>query len=311
MIVTVTMNPAIDKTVEIDNFVVGGLNRITKSVYDAGGKGVNVSKTINALGGESIATGFVGGSSGQMIVNTLNTIGVKTDFVCLAGETRTNTKVFAKNVAVTELNEQGAAVTEDELKELLAKIDTYAKSDTIFVLAGSIPNGVPKDIYKTITERVKNKGSKVLLDADGELFKNSLPAVPSLIKPNKEELTAYANICGDITKEKLCVVGGTFISSGIETVVISMGGEGSIFLRGEEKYFCEALNVKVHSTVGAGDAMVAGLAYSMENGLSFEDTLKLCVATSAGAVTTIGTKPPSRELVDELVKQVSIYKLGE
>ncbi len=311
MIVTVTMNPAVDKTVEVDNFEVGTLNRITKSIYDAGGKGVNVSKTINALGGHTIATGFVGGSAGQIIVNALNSLGIENDFVYLDSETRTNTKVFAKNTAVTELNEQGAEVSAEKLEELVSKIASYAKEDTIFVLAGSIPKGVPKDIYKTITECVKEKGSKVLLDADGELFENSLPAKPSLIKPNKEELTEYANLRGEITKEKLIAAAKTFLDSGIETVVVSMGGSGSLFLKGDDKYFCEALKVNVHSTVGAGDAMVAGLAYAMETELSFEDTLKLSVATSAGAVTTIGTKPPSRELVDELITKVNIHRIGE
>ncbi len=311
MIVTVTMNPAIDKTVEVKNFEAGGLNRIIKSVYDAGGKGVNVSKTINAIGGKTLATGFVGGNAGQIIVNALNSLGIENDFVVLEGETRTNTKVFSENVGVTELNEQGAQVSEEKLLELMKKIESYANKDTIFVLAGSIPQGVPKDIYKTITECVKQKGSKVLLDADGELFEKSLPAVPSVIKPNKEELAQYANLSGDITREKLIDATKEFLDSGIETVVVSMGKYGSMFLRGDEKYFCEPVDVVVHSTVGAGDAMVAGLAYSMEQKYSFEDTLRLSVATSAGAVTTIGTKPPSKELVDELVTKVEIHKIGE
>ncbi len=311
MIVTVTMNPAIDKTVEVDNFEIGGLNRITKSIYDAGGKGVNVSKTIKAIGGETVATGFVGGGTGQIIVNTLNSLGIKTDFVNLEGETRTNTKVYSKNGGITELNEQGAQVGDTELNELIEKIESYASKDTIFVLAGSIPKGVPKDIYKTITETVKKRGSTVLLDADGELFKNSLSAVPSVIKPNREELAEFAGIKGDITTEALIKIAGEFLDSGIQTVVVSMGKHGSMFLRGEEKYFCDSVDVEVHSTVGAGDAMVAGLAFALEKGLSFEDTIKLSVATSAGAVTTIGTKPPSKELVDQLIEKVVINKISK
>ncbi len=309
MIVTVTMNPAIDKTIEIENFEVGGLNRIISSVYDAGGKGVNVSKTINALGGKTIATGFVGGNAGQIIINTLNSLAIENDFVSISGETRTNTKVFAKNAPVTELNEQGAEVSADNINELLEKIEGYASADTIFVLAGSIPKGVPKDIYKTITEKVKKSGSKVLLDADGELFRKSLPAIPSLIKPNKEELTEYANILGEVTKEKLIDAAKEFLDAGIETVVVSMGKYGSLFLKDGKRYFCEPVDVKVSSTVGAGDAMVAGLAYSMECKLGVEDTLKLSVATSAGAVTTVGTKPPTKELVDELIEKVTIHNI--
>ncbi len=309
MIITVTMNPAIDKTIEVENFEIGTLNRISKSVFDAGGKGINVSKTINAIGGKTLATGFVGGNTGNMIVNTLNSLNIEHDFIYLNEETRTNTKVFANNAPVTELNEQGASVSEEKLGDLLKKIESYANEDTIYVLAGSIPKGVPKDIYKTITQIVKEKGSKVLLDADGELFRNSLSAIPTLIKPNKEELCEYASLTGEITKEKLIEVAQEFLQSGIETVVISMGKHGSIFIKDGKKYFCEPVDVKVHSTVGAGDAMVAGLAYSLEHNLNTEDTIRLSVATSAGAVTTIGTKPPSKELVDELKDRVVIHHI--
>ncbi len=309
MIITVTMNPAIDKTIEIENFEIGTLNRINKSIYDAGGKGINVSKTINAIGGETVAIGFVGGNAGNIIVNTLNSLNIKNDFVYLEEETRTNTKVFANNAPVTELNEQGAQVSDEKLNELIDKIKSYATADTIFVLAGSIPKGVPKDIYNTITKIVKEKGSKVLLDADGELFRSSLSAIPTLIKPNREELSEYANIKGEATREQLIEVAQEFLNDGIETVVISMGKYGSMFLVDGKKYFCDPVDVKVHSTVGAGDAMVAGLAYSLEQKLSTEDTLRLSVATSAGAVTTIGTKPPSKELVDQLVKQVEIHNI--
>ncbi len=309
MIITVTMNPAIDKTIEVDNFEVGTLNRIKKSVSDAGGKGINVSKTIRAIGTNTIATGFVGGNTGNIIVNTLNSLNIENDFVYLEEETRTNTKVFANNAPVTELNEQGAMVSEEKLKELLLKIEEYSNNDTIFVLAGSIPKGVPKDIYKTITEMVKAKGSKVIIDADGELFRNSLSSIPYLIKPNKEELSEYAQLTGEVTNEQLIEIAQEFLQKGIETVVISLGKEGSIFLIGGKKYFCNPVDVKVHSTVGAGDAMVAGLAYSLEHNLSIEDTIRLSVATSAGAVTTVGTKPPSKELVDKLIKEVKIYEI--
>ncbi len=309
MIITVTMNPAIDKTIEVENFEVGTLNRIIKSVFDAGGKGINVSKTINAIGGKTLATGFVGGSTGKMIVDALNLLNIENDFIYLEGETRTNTKVFANNAPVTELNEQGANVSEEKIADLLNKIAGYANEDAIFVLAGSIPKGVPKDIYKTITQMVKEKGSKVLLDADGELFRNSLSAVPTLIKPNREELSEYANLTGEVTKEDLIKVAQEFLQSGIETVVISMGKHGSMFLKDGKKYFCEPVDVKISSTVGAGDAMVAGLAYSLEHKFSTEDTIRLSVATSAGAVTTVGTKPPTKELVDELVDKVVIHQI--
>ncbi|MFI3170479.1 MAG: 1-phosphofructokinase [Faecalibacterium sp.] len=311
MIVTVTMNPAIDKTVDVDQFAVGTLNRIQSSVLDAGGKGINVSKTIQAIGGESIATGFVGGNAGKTIENVLQQLGIKTDFVQVDGETRTNTKVFAKNTGVTELNEKGAVIHKEQLDALFDKIMSYAGRDTLFVLAGSIPEGVPKDTYKVIIQMVHRVGSKVLLDADGELFRQSLPACPDIIKPNREELAEYAGVSGAFTQEALLAAARKFLADGIQMVVVSMGGDGAMFLTQEEAYQCPGLKVKAHSTVGAGDAMVAGLAHSVDSKYNMLEMMKLCVATSAGAVTTVGTKPPSLAVIEELKPQVVMNKIGE
>ena len=182
MIVTVTMNPAIDKTVEIDSFVHGGLNRIKRAVYDAGGKGINVSKTIAALGGKTLAAGFLGGNSGRTISNVLDGLGIENDFVWVGGETRTNTKVFEENGMLTELNEPGPDIPEEKTEELIKKLEGLAGENVLFVLSGSIPKGVKPNIYERITRLVHNKGARVLSDADGELFRRSLAEVPDIIK---------------------------------------------------------------------------------------------------------------------------------
>lgn len=306
MIVTVTMNPAIDKTVEIDTLVPGGLNRIKTVEYDAGGKGINVSKTIKELGGESVATGFLGGNSGKTIERVLNAKHIKNDFVWVDGETRTNTKVFESSGAVTELNEPGPKITEENIKALLNTLEKYASNHTLFVLAGSIPAGVDRNIYGEIIKKVHAKGARVLLDADGELFRNALEAVPDIIKPNRVELEEYAGIDYRASDAEILELAKKLLGKGISTAAVSMGQSGAMFVKEGFAVRCPALSVKAHSTVGAGDAMVAALAYSWEQELDNTDTVKLCIAASAGAVTTIGTKPPSRELVDELMEQVTI-----
>lgn len=311
MIVTVTMNPAIDKTVEIDTLLPGGLNRIKKVEYDAGGKGINVSKTIRELGGISIATGFLGGNAGKTIENVLNDKNIQNDFLWVDGETRTNTKVFEESGAVTELNEPGPVISKEQMEELLKKLEGYANEKTLFILAGSIPNGVDKHVYADIIRMAHAKGAKVLLDADGELFRNSLPAGPDIIKPNRVELEEYAGIDYRASDEELLGMARKLMEQGIETAAVSMGKSGAMMIRGDYRVKCPALSVKAHSTVGAGDAMVAALAYSWDNGLDNEETTRLCMATSAGAVTTIGTKPPSRELVDTLKEQVIIERIGD
>lgn len=309
MIVTVTMNPAIDKTVELDCLLRGGLNRIKRAVYDAGGKGINVSKTIKALGGESLATGFLGGNNGRTIANVLNGLSIDTDFVWTEGETRTNTKVFEENGMLTELNEPGPFIPEEKIEELTDKLKSLANENTLFVLSGSIPKGADKEIYARITNLAHKRGAAVLLDADGELFRASLSETPDIIKPNRAELEEYAGIDYRASEEELSAIAQGFIDKGIKTAAISMGKGGAIIFINGKRVKCPALSVKAHSTVGAGDAMVAALAYSWENRLSDEETIKMCMAVSAGAVTTIGTKPPSRELVGELMKQVEIMNI--
>lgn len=309
MIVTVTMNPAIDKTVEIESLIRGGLNRIKRVEYDAGGKGINVSKTIRELGGESVATGFLGGNNGRTIASVLKEKRISEDFVWVDGETRTNTKVFEANGELTELNEPGPQITEDKLDELLEKLEGYAGENTLFVLSGSIPAGVTKDIYERIIRLVHEKGSAVLLDADGELFRRALVAGPDIIKPNRVELEEYAGIDYRPSEEELLKIAEEFTAQGIKTVAVSMGKSGAMFLLGNYRAKCPGLSVKAHSTVGAGDAMVAALALAWDRKLEEEETVRMCMAVSAGAVTTIGTKPPSLKLVEELKKQVVIQKI--
>ncbi|MDO4166368.1 MAG: 1-phosphofructokinase [Eubacteriales bacterium] len=308
MIVTVTMNPAIDKTLDIDRFEHGGLNRIKHVELDAGGKGINVSKTIHELGGESIVTGFIAGNTGKIIQNVMDEWQMKSDFVEVEGETRTNTKVYEQNGLLTELNEPGPEIQKEDLQKLLSKLDGYAKEGTLFVLAGSVPKGIDNDIYRQIIEMVHKKGAKVLLDADGELFRTALSAKPDIIKPNRVELEQYEGMDYVASEAEVTRIAEKLTET-IDQVVVSMGKSGAIFLTNGTKVKCPGLNVKAHSTVGAGDAMVAGLSYAWDQDLSPEETVKLCMAVSAGAVTTIGTKPPSRQVVDDLMKQVEIQPI--
>lgn len=309
MIITVTMNPAIDKTIDIDKLERGDLNRIKHVEVDAGGKGINVSKTIKELGGESIAVGFIGGNSGNVIKHVLESQGITTDFVEVNGETRTNMKVVEEKGEVTELNEPGPQVEKEQLECLMKKLDDYANPETLFVLAGSIPSGVPSDIYGEITERVHQKGAAVLVDADGELFSQSLKATPDMIKPNRSELERYYELDYRASEQELVEMGKRLLNQGISKVVISLGQMGALFLTEAKSYRCPGLHVKAHSTVGAGDALVAAMAYSWDKKHPLESCVSLCMGASAGAVTTIGTKPPARSLVDELAAQAELQEI--
>ena len=307
MIITVTMNPAIDKTIELDTFIHGDLNRIQKVILDAGGKGINVSKTIKALGGESIATGFLGGRNGEYIQEVLHKLSIQTDFVKNQEETRVNTKIVETAGLVTELNEKGATIDLNAMGELLMKLISCLKNDSLLVLSGSIPQGVPKTIYRSLTELAHAMDAKVFVDADGELFAEALNAKPDIVKPNRGELEKYFGYAMK-TEEQILEAGKRLMEKGVKTVIISLGSDGAYFMDKEHTLYSPSVSVKANSTVGAGDAMVAAFSYGIDQGLSFEQCVKLAMATSAGAVTTVGTKPPNNRVVEELLGQVTLVK---
>lgn len=309
MIITVTINPAVDKTVEIEELKYGELNRFKNVISDAGGKGINVSKAIKALGGNSIASGFIGGSNGVFIETALNELNINCDFIHIQQNTRSNLKIVENNGRVTELNEPGSKILPNEIDNLIEKLESYANNSSLFVLSGSVPDSVDKNIYKILIEKLKLKGAKILLDADGELFLNGLKAKPNIIKPNRYELENLYNLNHKASDNELIKIGSDILKNGIDLVAISLGKEGAIFIDKNNIIKCNALDVKSHSTVGAGDSMVAALAFGIDNNLDFENCIKLAMAASAGAVTTIGTKPPTLDLINQLQKQVELNNL--
>ena len=186
MIITVTMNPAIDKTVEIEQLVPNGLNRIQKVEYDAGGKGINVSMVLKNLGFENTALGFLAGFTGNRIQDLLEEKGVRADFISVEkGISRINVKLRSNEE--TEINGQGPAIAEADIKKLYEKLDTLSDGD-ILVLAGSIPDVMPGSMYMDIMRHLQNKDLKIVVDATKDLLVNVLQYHPFLIKPNNHEL---------------------------------------------------------------------------------------------------------------------------
>lgn len=309
MIITLTMNPAVDKTAELDTIQVGGLNRLKNIVMDAGGKGINVSKTIHNLNGNSIAVAIVGGNAGNFIENEMKRLQVNYDFMYIDGNSRTNLKIVDQDKVLTEFNENGPSPNAEQLQKLSQKIESMLKEDDILVLSGSVPKEVKKDYYYDLIRIAKNKNAKTILDADGELFKEGIKAIPTIIKPNRYELLQYYNAPEDTSEKQMILYAKAFIDQGVELVVVSMGKDGSYFINKDAVYKVEPLKIEAHSSVGAGDAMVASLAYGVENKLSDTQLIVLSSACSAGAVMTQGTKPADLALIEELKKQVQYKKI--
>ncbi|HYE84257.1 MAG TPA: 1-phosphofructokinase [Clostridia bacterium] len=309
MIKTVTMNPAIDKTVEVDNFRVGAVNRISSIRLDAGGKGINVSKTIKALGGSSLATGILAGGNGEYIKNYLDHIGIDNDFLFIKGETRTNVKVVDKvNRTNTDINEPGFNVTVEDLSLVERKVFSGLNKDSILVLSGSVPSGVFSGIYREWTERAQKLGTKVLLDSDGELLREGIKSGPYMVKPNIGELERLFGRKLD-SIGKVVEASQSLLDMGVEIAAISLGAEGAVFVGWNRAVHAEGPSMEVRSTVGAGDAMVAALALALYRGYAFERAVTLSIAAGAANVATEGTQPPQLEDVLRYEELVRIHNL--
>lgn len=298
------MNPAIDKTVTINDFAIDKVNRITEHRLDAAGKGINVSKVVRELGGRTKIVTFLGGASGQFIRSELEKEKICLVDVTIDGETRTNIKIVdPSNGTYTDINESGVAVTKDQQVLLEKKLMNYVTSQSVVVFTGSVPPGVPKDVYKIFIERVQRIGATAVLDADGDLFKYGVQAGPRIVKPNLHELENYIGHALK-TETEIIETARSLLEYGTELVVISMGAEGALFVKKENVIKASGLKVEVKGTVGAGDSMLGAICYGYHKELPFDDVVKLAIGASAAKVCMEGTKPPSLDKVYDLSKQV-------
>ena len=309
MIYTVTLNPAIDKTVVIGNFCAGSVNRVESVREDAGGKGINVSKCLKKLGTDTVASMILAGETGKRLGAMLKDLDIHMLRVPAAGENRTNLKIIdpvkGEN---TDINEPGPQIDGAVLDQLRKKLGHSVGKGDIVVLSGSLPKGVDKGLYGEWIRYFRSHDASVLLDADGEPFCRAIDALPYMIKPNGEELAAFVGK-QKLTREEMIAEGRRLHSLGIPEVVISLGAEGALFVNADGCFHAEALKVPVKSTVGAGDSMVAAMVYAKEKKLGREEKIRLCVAMGAASVMQTGTQPPEPELVWELAKQVKVEKL--
>lgn len=310
MIYTVTLNPALDKTVEIPSLTVDGVNRITTMRTDPGGKGINVSKVIQKLGGKSMAAGILGGDTGRAIQSSLEAMELNTWFQFVEGETRTNMKIIDPvNHTNTDINEPGVTVSEKILDSLLKELLKKVFQGDIAVISGSMPKGSPKETYYLWTKAFREKGVKVILDADGELLKAGLKASPYLIKPNDHELSQLVGRTLKTPEELKQVAMDLMEEYGIEKVVVSMGSAGALYVTKEKTLYAEGLKVPVGSTVGAGDSVVGALAVAEESGMNLEDTVCLSTATGAANVMCSGTQAAEYSVIQELISKVVYHQV--
>ena len=309
MIFTVTLNPALDKTVVINNFAAGQVNRVSSIRVDAGGKGINVSKCLHNLGQESVAAAILAGSSGEELEQMLQQMHITPLVLWVDGKTRTNLKIIDPvKKSNTDINEPGPKVSGEQLEQLRDMISEKLNPGDLLILSGSLPAGTDAALYKRWAEYFKKRGAIVLLDADGDALMHGLQAAPYLVKPNNDEL---ARLKGTerLTEAEMIQVGRELMQAGIRDVVISLGGDGAIFLSEQGVFRAKGLKVPVQSTVGAGDSMVAAMAFGLERDISRIEQIALAMAMGAASVMRDGTQPPDVKTVYELSQQVQIERL--
>lgn len=292
MILTVTLNPAVDKTCHINELLLGQVNRLQSVNSIAGGKGVNVTKILRQFECPVTAMGFLGGYTGQLIQERLTEMGAECHFTHISANTRVSTNVLANNGYVTEILEPGPVISEEEMRRFLSEYKRQLQRSKVVVLSGSIPQGVPDNIYETLTLLAKESGSKVFLDTSGEALKSGVKASPYLLKPNKKELEYLVgrklSTVEEIKKEMKKLLAG-----GIKKVIVSMGNKG--FLYGDAEGIVEQkpYKVKVVNTVACGDALVASFCMSESDGVDRIMAVKRAAAlASANASTSISAQIP-------------------
>ena len=282
-IVTVTLNPAIDRTVTIPNFTAGAVNRVEAVRSNPGGKGVNVASSLADAGHRIAVTGFLGRENTASFEALFAQKNIADQFIRIAGQTRVGIKVVDPVLnQTTDINFPGPAASSADLEALAQQINSLDAD--CFVLAGSMPPGVAPTIYRDLVAALRARGKRVVLDASGEALTHALEAKPHLFKPNIHEL---GELLGTTLSGEPAVITAArkLIATGIEQVVVSMGRDGACFVTADEALVARPPEVEVRSTVGAGDAMVAGIVSAQTRKLSLADAARVATAFSVHALT--------------------------
>jgi len=310
MIVTVTLNPAVDKSLTVPRFEIGKTNRGEVRRTDAGGKGINVAKAVKQFGVEVCALGFVAGSYGQFILEALAASGIPADFCAVPGETRVNLKIHDPvHGTETEINEPGFQVFPEHVQAMKQKIKEYAPRCEVMIFSGSLPPGAPAQTFAELMTIASASGAKCMLDTAGPALRRGLEAKPLLLKPNRAEVEELLQVRLR-TRRELGEAARKLLAMGAGEAVISMGADGAVAATKQELLWACPPAVATRSSVGAGDAMVAALAYGEVNHLSFRDSFGLAIAASAAAVTMEGSKVADLALVQSLLPKVQIEDVG-
>jgi 6-phosphofructokinase 2 len=310
LIATITLNPSLDQHITVDGLVVDGTNRWSRLHRYAGGKGIDVSRAIHEMRGRTIAYGFIGGPVGRAVEILLDEEEVPFSFTPIHRETRTNFIITdSKTSKQTRIDAPGPRISKDEFERFQRKMLRIRPSPDFIVMGGSLPPGIPNDVYYSMITEAKTFGVRAILDSEGQWLAEGIKAKPYLIKPNVRE--AEGLLGRELATEDAIIKGALdIVDMGVEIAIISRGSEGIIAATSNEVLKVVPPEVKVKSAVGAGDCTIAGLALKLANEESLTRACRLAVALGTAAALTPGTELARRADVLELLPLVKVIKIN-
>jgi 1-phosphofructokinase len=308
-VATVTFNPAIDQTIIVDHLTRGEVHRARSVRQDPGGQGVNVASCLADWGVPVTVFGLLGADNAAPFEALCAAKPIADRFERLPGATRVNIKIVDEG-DTTDINMDGLSVEEADEARVIAAVERFAGPDALIVLSGSLPPGCDAGVYARMTARLRAAGARVMLDTSGAPLTHALQGevLPDIVKPNRRELAAWA---GEplATLEDVVRCGRRLLARGIALVVVSMGGEGALFLSAEGALLARLAVGELASTVGAGDAMVAGLAAGLIEGAGLERIARLSTAFAVAKLGRPGPHLPNATTVHALSEDVTITRL--
>lgn len=310
LIATITLNPSLDQHITVDGLVMDGTNRWSRLHRYAGGKGIDVSRAIHEMGGRTVAYGFIGGPVGRTVEILLDEEEVPFSFTPIQRETRTNFIITdSKTSKQTRIDAPGPHISRAEFERFQRKMLRIRPSPDLIVAGGSLPPGIPNNVYHSIITEAKTFGVRIILDSDAQWLAEGIKAKPYLVKPNVRE--AEGLLGRELATEDAIIKGALdIVDMGVEIAVISRGSEGIIAATNNEVLTAVPPEVKVKSAVGAGDCTIAGLALKLANEESLTRACRLAVALGTAAVLTPGTELARRSDVVELLPLVKVKKIN-
>jgi 1-phosphofructokinase len=308
-VITVTLNPALDMTMRFLKPQLGELNRAQSVSLEPSGKGVNVSRALQAQGVIAQTILPLGGSFGAMIREVLEAAHLPLLTVPIAGQTRCNVKLLDSDSGTsTELNAPGPRITPDELEALKAMLRVEIGVNDLVVLSGSLPGGLPSSVYADLITEVHALGAKAILDADRDALRDALPTRPFLVKPNRREAEVLLETTIGSTADALQAAQQIQVMGAVN-VVLSLGVDGAIFLSPTQAYLATPPQVRAHGTVGSGDALVSGVVAALVRGWSWAEAARYATAVATARTAMDGIEFPDQAMIEPYLDHVQITSL--